>query len=152
MTRPRVPYADGSLNMVRVVTKTRKTNAMEPTIPVEARLSTSTLGGAVTLTNCGRRTARPRTGGGQARAPGRPRRTELPPCRGDRTVGAGPQHPSPGLPTLRPGSGIPPACRRGDHPPPGEPVHREPRSDQGLRVPRRRPPHRRHARGRIPPH
>ena len=37
-----------------------------------------------------------------------------------------------------------------DHPPPGQPVHREPRPDQGLRVPGRRSAHRGHPGGRVP--
>jgi hypothetical protein len=37
-----------------MVTKTRNTKASEPTMPVEARLSITTLGGAVTVMNWGR--------------------------------------------------------------------------------------------------
>ena len=67
-----------------------------------------------------------------------------------RPAGTGPEHPPARGPSLRPDPRLPAARRRGDHPPPGRPVHREPRPDQGLRVPGRRPAHRVHPGGRLP--
>ena len=102
-----------------------------------------------------RRPPRRRPGGRAGPAPGptwpwcSSAPTPSPPQDRDR-LDAVAQRPPPRGAALRPGAGLPAARRRGDRAPRGVGVHREPRPDQGLRVPGRGPAHGGHPGGRVP--